>query len=259
MQASQKDHGQDTFDLTSKLLRLNPEYYTIWNVRRRCIVRGFSSRRSDGSQPSKASEISSPNATPPLSSATSLSASSVETPPSQDPLTTGRSGTTVEKEAFKEDGEAIKNELLFTVPLLMEFPKCYWIWRHRLWSLGKAIELLPVPVASRIWEEELGLVGKMLHRDTRNFHAWGYRRYVVQKLESAQLHGSSRAESEFEYTTKMIRNDLSNFSAWHHRSQVIPQLLRDRNATDDERRKFLESGEGSIPIYLVRLSSGGTR
>ncbi|KAF4125944.1 geranylgeranyl transferase type-2 subunit alpha [Geosmithia morbida] len=239
---SQKDYSQETLDLTSKLLRLNPEYYTIWNIRRRCITYGFSSGQSGGSHLPKESQTSSPKTTPPLSSATSLSASSAKTLSSLELQTAGKSGTTAEADkGYKEDREVIKTELTFTVPLLMEFPKCYWIWSHRLWALNQSIERLPVPVARKVWEEELGLVGKLLHRDSRNFHAWGYRRYVVEKLESAQLDGSSRAESEFEYTTKMIHNDLSNFSAWHHRSQIIPRLLNERKATDDDRRKFLES------------------
>ena len=131
---------------------------------------------------------------------------------------------------------------IFTVPLLIEFPKCYWIWDYRRWILLQAIQRLPVEVARRIWEEELGLVGKMLSKDRRNFHAWGYRRHVVAQLEHAELNGQSMVESEFEYTTKMIHVDLSNFSAWHNRSQMIPRLLDERKADDASRTEFLEKG-----------------
>lgn len=124
----------------------------------------------------------------------------------------------------------------------MDFPKCYWIWNYRLWALNLAIERLVVPVACKVWEQELGLVGKMLNKDRRNFHAWGYRRYVVDRLESSELSGRSLVEPEFEYTTKMIHVDLSNFSAWHYRSRLIPRMLREREASDDSRKQFLESG-----------------
>lgn len=87
------------------------------------------------------------------------------------------------------------------------------------------------------------LVGEMLTRDSRNFHGWGYRRKVVSELESLKLNGKSMVESEFEYTTKMIRASLGNFSAWHNRSRMIPRLLEERNASDDERRQFLEDGK----------------
>lgn len=60
----------------------------------------------------------------------------------------------------------------------------------------------------------------MLSKDQRNFHAWGYRRFVVAKLE-------------------MIGSNLSNFSAWHNRSQLIPRLLQERGADAKMRATFL--------------------
>ncbi|UNI19742.1 Protein geranylgeranyltransferase type II [Purpureocillium takamizusanense] len=139
------------------------------------------------------------------------------------------------------DNQALRSELSFTVPLLVEFPKCYWIWKYRLWILAQAIVKLPVGPARAIWQDELGLVTKMLDKDGRNFHAWGYRRHVVAQLESPILAGNCMVESEFEYTTKMISRDLSNFSAWHNRSQLIPRLLNERGADDEARRIFLET------------------
>jgi geranylgeranyl transferase type-2 subunit alpha len=87
----------------------------------------------------------------------------------------------------------------------------------------------------------------MLHADSRNFHAWGYRRFVVSQIErlpsatTIEDQTPSLAESEFEYTTKMIKANLSNFSAWHNRSQLISQLLHERHADSKARRTFLGS------------------
>lgn len=135
---------------------------------------------------------------------------------------------------------------MFTLPLIKAHPKCYWIWNHRLWVLKQTIVVLPLPAARRIWEEELGLVAMMLNKDQRNFHAWGYRRHVVSKLESQELAGSSMAESELAYTKRMIEAGLSNFSAWHYRGKIIPVVLAERGASDAERRAFLESGKFSL-------------
>ncbi|KZL78180.1 geranylgeranyl transferase type-2 subunit alpha [Colletotrichum tofieldiae] len=253
-----------TLALTTKLLRLNPEHYTAWNVRRRCLTCGSLSRPSPGPSPSALSASSSAACTPPPSSAAASLSSSATTRPGPaspaDPAS-GRSGTTADagdgaadvvQDATTSDRGAkkgpsteevvgtLKNELMFTIPLLLEFPKSYWIWKYRSWLLQQAIDLLPRPVARRIWEEELGLVSKMLTKDRRNFHAWGYRRKVVATLESAALDGGSLVEYEFEYTTKMINVDLSNFSAWHNRSNLIPRLLEERGADDEARQKFLE-------------------
>jgi geranylgeranyl transferase type-2 subunit alpha len=108
-----------------------------------------------------------------------------------------------------------------------------------MWLLDSATTLLPTPTSTALWTDELTLVSKMLTRDSRNFHGWGYRRTVVHNLES--LTHTSMARSEFEYTTKMIKTNLSNFSAWHNRTQLITRLLTEENASDQERKAMLDS------------------
>ena len=85
----------------------------------------------------------------------------------------------------------------------------------------------------------------MLSLDSRNFMAWGYRRTVVDGLETVQTDDGvlprSYVESEFEYTTQMIKTNLSNFSAWHRRSKLIPRLLTDRHADDGACRQMLDT------------------
>jgi geranylgeranyl transferase type-2 subunit alpha len=201
-QTASGTYSLDVFDLTTKLLRLNPEYYTIWNARRRCLISCLLSTAAD--QPESATQDQAPDT-----------------------------------KSQESDSDVLQSEIAFTMPLLMEFPKCYWIWNFRQWLLAQAILRLPLPVARKIWETELGLVSKMLNKDQRNYHAWGYRRLVVAQLESSELNGKSMAEDEFAYTTKMIRQSLSNFSAWHNRSQLIPKVLEQRGADDKTRAAFL--------------------
>ncbi|KAI0112339.1 protein prenylyltransferase [Hypoxylon sp. NC0597] len=237
------NYNASLFQLTSKLLRLNPEYYTIWNVRRRCLISGLLSAPSDGSSHSKASPSTSPKDTTNQFSDSSSLSSLDATLRDRDSLTAGKSVTIVDgkgKEDADGDVSILQTELAFTIPLLLEYPKCYWIWKYRKWLLEQAILRLPVTAARNIWETELSLASKMLTKDRRNFHAWGYRRYVVAALESPLLGGRSMVEDEFAYTTKMIFADLSNFSAWHNRSQLIPRLLAERGADDTARKAFLE-------------------
>ncbi|WEW60841.1 Rab geranylgeranyltransferase [Emydomyces testavorans] len=155
-------------------------------------------------------------------------------------------------EREKSIEQLIQQELDFLVPLLRQFPKCYWIWNHRLWILEETIRRLTRPVARKFWKEELVLVGKMLSLDGRNFHGWGYRRKIVAVLESlgpetedsgAEGEKSYLTEAELNYTTKMIGTNLSNFSAWHNRSKLILKMLNERSACDDERRKMLDDGK----------------
>jgi geranylgeranyl transferase type-2 subunit alpha len=88
-------------------------------------------------------------------------------------------------------------------------------------------------------------VSKMLARDNRNFHGWGYRKIVIASLESDVLHGKSMARQEFGYTTKMISSNLSNFSAWHNRTKLIQSFLDEELASDDERLKMLDDGKSN--------------
>ena len=186
---------------TAELLKKNPEYYTVWNHRRRIYANEFQDLEK------------------------AVASSEME-----------------EENRISQVLDIIQLDLQFLFPLLVKFPKCYWIWNHRLWLLEQATARLPAQQARKLWEEELGLVGKMLGRDSRNFHGWGYRRTVVRHLESSALRGRSMARSEFDYTKKMIGANLSNFSAWHNRTKLILRILDEENASDEERRNMLDQG-----------------
>jgi geranylgeranyl transferase type-2 subunit alpha len=117
-------------------------------------------------------------------------------------------------EETQPSDELLQGDLQLTFVLLRKFPKCYWIWNHRDWLLQRAESLLGAEAAHKLWTGELQLVNKMLHADSRNFHAWSYRRIVVSKIErlgseateSADT-SSSLAQSEFDYSTKMIKTN----------------------------------------------------
>lgn len=153
---------------------------------------------------------------------------------------------TAEPEWPRAEIELISNDLGFLVPLLRRFPKCYWIWKYRLWLLEEASRRLPVIESRKFWQQELALVGKMLAMDNRNFHGWAYRRIITSTLESKfenlDATAKSMTEEEFAYTTRMTEMSLSNFSAWHHRSKLIPKLLNERAAGHNERKEYLNHG-----------------
>ena len=218
----ERQYTTEVLQLTSKLLTRNPEYYTIWNRRRLILQHQFVYTSPHGPSTTEGSE----------EAAEEVATSSAK---------------------HERITDIIANDLQFLVPLLLKFPKCYWIWNHRLWLLEQSTKLLPVPQARQFWQDELGLVGKMLSRDSRNFHGWGYRRTVVAALESKELNsnpeGQSMVQAEFDYTTRMIKTNMSNFSAWHTRSKLIPRLLDEKGAGEEERRQFLDSGSH----YLIDI------
>ncbi|KAJ4297859.1 Rab geranylgeranyltransferase [Kalmusia sp. IMI 367209] len=193
----EKQYTLEVLGLVTKLLNENPEYYTIWNHRRRILNALFPSDSTD------------------------------------DPST-------------RRNDDLLQNDLQLTFGLLRKYPKCYWIWNHRNWLLQVAESQLGAETGRQLWAGELQLVNKMLYADSRNFHAWSYRRFVTTQLERLAYHteettSQSLTESEFEYTSRMIKSNLSNFSAWHHRSKLIPRLLNERNADGKARRALLDS------------------
>ena len=213
-----EDFSLETLNIISKVLTWNPEYYTVWNYRRRIL------RHLLIDQPLKLSD------------------------------TSGTHG----KHNGPSNAELISSDLNFLVPLLRKFPKCYWIWNYRLWLLGECDIHLPKPKARDFWEQELVLASKMLSLDSRNFHGWGYRRTVINALEKPHFqleeNPDSLTQREFDYSTRMINTNLSNFSAWHSRSKLIPRLLDERQADDQARREFLDDGQYTTVGFVKGLA-----
>lgn len=219
-QISAHDFSHATLQLTSQLLHQNPEYYTIWNHRRVILESVFAAELDSGKQQQQQQRQQQEHG--------------VHIPPVEDgdAAAAAAANLTVPQ---REILLLIKEDLSFQIPLLKQWPKCYWIWNHRQWLLMTATQHIPAHATIDLWKAELGLVGKMLSLDSRNFHGWNYRRVVVENIE--RLSHSSMCEAEFAYTTQMINSNLSNFSAWHNRGQLLPRLLHERAADDSARKQ----------------------
>lgn len=133
-------------------------------------------------------------------------------------------------------------ELQFVLMKQQRFPKCYWIWNHRKWCL-KEDKLAD-------WSMEMKLIGRFFQADSRNFHAWAYRRWVVQCIsEDRDSAGQAKLDwEEWSFTTTMINHDISNYSAWHNRSALVIRLFENPPVANDSyaaafhesKRAFLE-------------------
>ncbi|KAI7155745.1 hypothetical protein KC316_g11355, partial [Hortaea werneckii] len=145
-----KDFSGSTLQAISNLLTQNPEYYSIWNYRRLVLQDAISRELSSEQDPAKKENLD-----------------------EKDIAAAEKAGLTIPQ---REILLLVKEDLQFLLPLLKQFPKCYWIWNHRSWLLGTATKHLPTPSSVELWQGELGLVTKMLGLDSRNFHGWGYRR-----------------------------------------------------------------------------------
>lgn len=127
------------------------------------------------------------------------------------------------KEVFKklaetkeeEEIQAVySSELNFIDSSLVNNPKSYCLWEHRVFCMRR----MPDPD----WATELKLTSKFLEYDERNFHCWDYRRFVV-----AASPKSASAKDELNFTFDKISNNFSNYSSWHYRSKLLPLVHPD--------------------------------
>ncbi|CAG0900240.1 unnamed protein product [Darwinula stevensoni] len=157
-----KECFQEVLDASKQVLLCNPDFGTMWNVRKEALLQ---------------MEVS-------------------------------------------QDQDAFQKQCLVELKLAADCLKCnpksYGAWHHRIWIM----ERMPCPD----WAFELDLTQKALGLDSRNFHCWDYRRYIVKKF-GQDLH------KELNYTSELILENFSNYSAWHYRSHLLPELCPDPNGT----------------------------
>lgn len=134
-------------------------------------------------------------------------------------------------------------ELSFTTAALRQHPKVYWIWNHRRWCLenvpdgpgSEGQDEDPQGWRKANWAKEMFVVEKMLDADARNFHAWSYRRYVLESMPEKRS-----PEDEIAYTKRKIESNFSNFSAWHQRSKVYGAMWESEDTQTIKKTKDRE-------------------
>lgn len=191
-----KEYNETSLMNTTTLLRLNPEFSTVWNYRKTII----SNLRN------------------------------------------------------KLDNAFWNVELAFTMEQLKIFPKTYCIWNHRVWCLTYYSD---TPL--KIWNHELKIVEDLLKMDSRNFHGWHYRRFIISNI--SKFSDEMLEMTEFDFTTSMINKNISNYSAWHQRSKLIPQMFSTNQIKDKEKfildemdyiinAMFTDSEDQSVWFYV---------
>lgn len=128
----------------------------------------------------------------------------------------------------KKISDIVDIELALVVHALEKNPKSYCAWHHRAWTVSLGCTCL---------KSELELCSKFLKLDSRNFHCWDYRRFIVSggqlsasnipmiKSRVSSVDLPTTPKQEFEYTSSKITENFSNFSAWHYRSKLYPVVF----------------------------------
>ncbi|KAG8993310.1 CAAX geranylgeranyltransferase alpha subunit [Tulasnella sp. JGI-2019a] len=81
--------------------------------------------------------------------------------------------------------------------------------------------------------------------DTKNYHTWAYRQWLLAEFNSPELWAG-----ELEFVEEMLRDDLRNNSAWHHRFFVVWENGIREGESDREQviRRELDIAKESISV-----------
>ena len=193
----ERRHDPTSMAVAARLLEINPDVVTAWNLRRETIV--SLAEQAAAAEAAESTETKTKTETKPSTPEGDASPESPHSPP---------------------HSPSLEDELALTEKTLRKNPKSYPSWHHRRWTVRRIVEAArcspgTAADADAILAREMRLVEKLLEMDDRNFHCWGYRRFVVE------LAGASPSD-ELAFTTRKIEANFSNYSAWHHRSSVLP-------------------------------------
>jgi len=205
-----RDYSREALNLTTNLLTVNPEFYTIWNYRRHIFVNGL----FPTSKPAEIHAL--------LKDDLGFTLGALKQHPKVYWIWNHRRWC-LEHIPIEDDPNSEAEGVQDRDGL---------DWQRQTWA------------------RELFVVEKMLDVDPRNFHAWNYRRYVLASLPpdppGTENNSSSANASppslhrtpatELAFTTKKIEANFSNFSAWHQRSKVyaVTGQISDTSVRDAE-------------------------
>lgn len=209
----EKVYDATSMAVTARLLEINPEVLTAWNFRREAIVlAGDKTRRG--------------------------------------PRRVSSEHRTNDPERTHSFAPTLADELALTERCLRKNPKSYPAWHHRKWCVARRVYGLKTetdaeteshlhatgfadergfPVASLL-ATELAMAQTLLDLDDRNFHGWGYRRFVtslaIKKNERALETRSARRATERETPERTLKKPEVSSNVFDHD--------RDRATVSDE-------------------------
>ena len=112
----------------------------------------------------------------------------------------------------------LEAELELSTRIITKDYKVYSAWVHRKWL----IEQLDPERRKQVLLGENKKCEGLLKLDERNFHVWGYRRWVTGLLSDMHAH---TWEHDWSFTKAKIGQNFSNYSAWHSRALILGDRL----------------------------------
>ncbi|KAF8894396.1 rab-protein geranylgeranyltransferase, partial [Infundibulicybe gibba] len=206
------DWSMDAFALTTKLLHINPEFYTVWNYRRNICLKG----RFPGSSPHAINDI--------LSGELSMTMAALKTHPKVYWIWNHRRWCLENvPDRPGSDSEDISDplawrkinwdkELLVVERMLDADPRNFHAWNYRRYILAN----MAVP---RPQTAELSYTTQKIESSFSNFSAWHQRSKILTSLwKDGVLNSGASKEGEFDLVRNAMYTDPSDQSAWmYHR------------------------------------------
>ena len=220
----EKVYDATSLAVTARLLEINPEVLTAWNFRREALeLAGRAPAGEAGDETSAGRETR-----------RDLASATTPSPPF---------------------APRLEDELALTERCLRKHPKSYAAWHHRKWCVTRlardsnapSSSVLSSSAVASLLATELAMSQTLLDLDDRNFHGWGYRRFVAALLRARGV-SPPRAEGdgaednddrdgrkasaleELRYSEAKIERNFSNYSAWHHRAEHLPRAFEENEA-----------------------------
>ncbi|PVU88925.1 hypothetical protein BB559_004292 [Furculomyces boomerangus] len=93
-------------------------------------------------------------------------------------------------------------------------------------SIDESLVLLTKNLGNEIAKNEIEFINSQISSDSKNFHAWSYRQYIIKTFELWDY--------EKVYLESKINQDIRNNSAWNQRYFVLLKGKMDFKITDTE-------------------------
>ncbi|EIM90234.1 rab-protein geranylgeranyltransferase [Stereum hirsutum FP-91666 SS1] len=202
-----QDWSQDAFDLTSRLLSTNPEFYTVWNYRRNILLRGIF-------LVSSAKEIYEL-----LTNDLAMTTIALKAHPKVywiwnhrrwclESIPDGGDGD--DTQGWKKT--SWQREMGLVEKMLEADARNFHAWNYRRYVLAG------MPVR---WSEiaELGFTTKKIESNFSNFSAWHQRTKILSSLwDSGKLNRAATLQQEFDLVQNAMYTDPNDQSVWlYHR------------------------------------------
>jgi geranylgeranyl transferase type-2 subunit alpha len=209
---AKKEYTLENLELTGKMLRANPDFYSLWNFRRAILLDLYGQY---GLLSSKSSSIS------------TLKVVDDEAKDGVNMMNKRKISVDEGSEHSEIMQPLLIQEFKLSADGILKNSKSYGAWHHRQWIAERFTYNI---------QSELDLTSQFLQADERNFHCWIYRSFIVRDSEVS-------SSAEFEFSSLKIQENFSNYSAFHYRSFYIQQLFENNKDGTGEEEELQKEDE----------------